>query len=245
MKLSFVIPAYNEEAYIGKCLGSIERELRGARYDAEVIVVNNASTDRTKTIAKGFAGVRIVDEPTKGIVWARRAGLRAAAGELIANIDADAVLPRGWLANVLREFEKNPALICLSGPHVYYDLSKSARFFVAVFYGLGFLFYLLNRFVLRIGSLVQGGNFVVKRWALERIGGYDTTINFYGEDTDIARRLHTIGPVKFTFGLPIYISGRRLAREGILRTGLRYAINFFWVTFRKRPFDTTSTDIRP
>ena len=61
MKLSFVIPAYNEEAYIGKCLGSIERELRGARYDAEVIVVNNASTDRTKTIAKGFAGGRIVE----------------------------------------------------------------------------------------------------------------------------------------------------------------------------------------
>ena len=51
MKLSFVIPAYNEEKYIGQCLQSIFDEMKGASHDVEIIVANNNSTDRTKEIA--------------------------------------------------------------------------------------------------------------------------------------------------------------------------------------------------
>ena len=60
---------------------------------------------------------------------------------------------------------------------------------------------------------MQGGNFVVRRDALQKIGGYDTNISFYGEDTDVARRLSKVGHVKFTFDLPALSSGRRLAKE--------------------------------
>ena len=44
--------------------------------------------------------------------------------------------------------------------------------------------------MLRAGSMVQGGNFVLRRNGLEKIGGFDTTIAFYGEDTDMARRMN-------------------------------------------------------
>ena len=68
------------------------------------------------------------------------------------------------------------------------------------FYVMGYGFYMLNRFVLRVGSMLQGGNFVVRRAALEEIGGYNPLFSFYGEDTDLARRLNAVGEVKFTFG---------------------------------------------
>jgi glycosyltransferase involved in cell wall biosynthesis len=243
IKLSFVIPAHNEEERIGRCLDSILRDSEG-RNDVEVIVVNNASTDETENVVRRYRTVRLVREERKGIVWARRAGFLEAKGDLIANVDADTMLTPGWITVVLREFNNNGKLVALSGPFIYYDLSNLEQFWVAIFYRLGFALYIVNRFILNIGSMLQGGNFVVKRAAIERIGGYNTSIDFYGEDTDLARRLHKIGGVKFTFELPMYSSGRRLREEGILRIGLRYAINYFWTIFGKRPYTKTSTDIR-
>lgn len=244
MKLSFVIPAHNEEGNISGCLESILRELKGKSLDAEIIVVNNASTDTTREMALRYLGVRVVDELRKGLVIARQRGLVGSRGELVANIDADTRLTPGWLEKVFREFSKNPNLVCLSGPFIYYDVSPWIRFWVKLFYGVGFLLYLVNRFVLGVGSMVQGGNFVCRREALIKAGGFDTSIDFYGEDTDIARRLSKVGNVKWTFSLPIYTSGRRLVKEGAARTAARYALNFFWVTLFGKPFTKKSTDIR-
>jgi GT2 family glycosyltransferase len=91
---------------------------------------------------------------------------------------------------------------------------------------------------------VQGGNFVVNRAALEAIGGFNTAISFYGEDTDIARRLNTVGEVRFTFDLKMSSSARRLKSEGMLTMAARYSINYLWTTFFKRPFTDTYVDIR-
>ena len=243
VKLSFIIPAHNEEERIGRCLDSILRESK-SRDDIEIIVVNNASTDDTESIVRRYREVQLVREERKGIVWARRAGFLKAKGDLLANVDADTILTPGWVAIALREFNNNPKLVALSGPFIYYDLSNIQQFWVAAFYRLGFALYILNRFILRVGSMLQGGNFIVKRTAIEKIGGYDTGIDFYGEDADLARRLHRVGDVKFTFDLPMYSSGRRLQEEGILRIGLRYAINYVWTIFAKKPYTKTSTDIR-
>lgn len=251
MKLSFVIPAYNEELYIGDCLDAIlaqKNDVRDSASDLEVIVVNNASKDGTAAVVQKYAArdpiVKLVNEPKKGIVWARRAGYLAATGDLIANVDADTRITPGWIRRVLDEFARDPKLVALSGPFIYYDAPRKVRFFTRFFYYIGFGFYLVNRFVFRVGSMLQGGNFIVRRDALEKIGGYDTNLSFYGEDTDIARRMNKVGHVKFTFKLPALSSGRRLAKEGGLTTGLRYAINFFWITFFKKPFTRDYIDIR-
>ncbi len=245
MKLSFVIPAHNEEAYIGKCLESILKELRGTNYDAEIIVVNNASSDRTKEIAQKYPGVKVVDEPRKGIVWARRAGFLASTGDLIANVDADTMLAPGWIRKVFGEFSRDPKLLALSGPFIYYDLPRGINFLVKnIFYPISYLTYLVVRFVFGVGAMLQGGNYVVRRSALEAVGGYDTSIEFYGEDADIAMRVNKIGKVKFTYSLPIYASGRRLAKEGVFTMGIRYGTNYLSMLFFKKPSSKTSTDIR-
>ena len=244
MRLSFVVPAYNEADYLGACLDSILRETRRNMIPTEVIVVNNASTDDTRAVALRYPGVRLVDEPRKGLTYARQAGLAACTGELIANVDADSRLPENWLQTVLDEFDRTPELMALSGPLCYYDLKRRQLLLVHVFYLLAWATYLTNRYVLRVGSMVQGGNFIVSRSAMERIGGFDVSIAFYGEDTDIARRISAVGKVRFTFRLKMFSSARRLKKEGILRTAWRYTLNYFWVTFLERPYTREYRDVR-
>ena len=244
MRLSFVVPAYNEEAYLPACLESILAQTGELGDAVEIIVVNNASSDRTREVALGYSGVRVVDEPRKGLTFARQAGFAASTGELIANVDSDSRLTEGWVQTVLKEFAAEPKLVALSGPFIYYDMSPSQRFSVQLFYLIAYAVYAVNRWVLRAGSMVQGGNFVLRRAALEKIGGFNTAIAFYGEDTDIARRMHQVGEVKFTFDLKMFSSARRLKKEGTLRIALRYTINYFWTIFGKTPYTKEYTDIR-
>src|SRR5690606_41882817 len=117
----------------------------------------------------------------------------------------------------------------------YYDLCPPKRLVAACFYRFIWFVYAVNRFVLRLGSMIQGGNFVFRREAWERAGGYDRSIAFFGEDVDVAVRLARVGKVKWTLRLRMLSSGRRLETEGMIRTGWRYAINFLSVTFLGRP----------
>ena len=244
MRLSFVIPAYNEEAYLPACLESILEQTRGLDVETELIVVNNASSDRTREVALKYPGVTVVDEPRKGLTFARQAGFCASSGELVANVDADSRLTPGWVAKVLETFRENPGMVALSGPLVYYDLTGFERVLVRVFYTTAWVSYALNRWVLRVGSMVQGGNFVLTREALKEIGGFNLTISFYGEDTDIARRMNRMGEVRFTFDLKMYSSARRLKKEGMLTIAWRYSINYLWTTFMKRPYTEEYLDVR-
>lgn len=254
MLLSFVVPAYNEEAYLGACLESILNQTAGLEHLTEIIVVNNASTDHTRDVALRYISkhgphIRLVDESRKGLPYARQAGFLASTGSLIANVDADSRLTPGWIGKVLTTFRSHEAdkgwpLVSLSGPLVYYDLTERQRRLVHVFYLIAWLTYAMNKYVLRVGSMVQGGNFVLSRAALESIGGYDTSITFYGEDTDIARRLNSAGKVLFTFDLKMLSSARRLKHEGMVTIAFRYALNYFWTTFFKRPFTREHIDIR-
>ena len=256
MRLSFVVPAYNEEAYLPACLDSILAQTRSLPSGTcEIIVVNNASTDRTRDVVLTYlhSGVRLIDEPRKGLTFARQAGFAASTGSLIANVDADSRLTPHWVSNVLRTFADADAkshtlntkpLAALSGPVLYYDLTPHQRLLVHVFYLTAWITYALNRYLLRVGSMVQGGNFITSRAALESIGGFNTAITFYGEDTDIARRLNAVGEVRFTFDLKMFSSARRLKSEGILTMAARYSINYLWTTFLHRPFTNTYVDIR-
>ncbi len=244
MKISFVIPAYNEEHGIGRCLDAVLAAIKNTPCDAEVIVVNNASTDNTQSVVSRYSGVRIVDEKRKGLVWARKAGYAASTGDVIANIDADTQMPEKWLPRVLAEFSNDPRLMALSGPYIYFDTPWYVQASTWVFYTVGYVFDKINQLFTGSGSMLQGGNFVLRREALEKIGGFDTSIEFYGEDTDIGRRVGRIGKVKWTYGLPMYSSGRRFVGQGLIKTGWLYAMNFIWITFLKKPFNSAYTDIR-
>lgn len=244
MKLSFVIPAHDEEKNIGACIEAILSEIARAGADAEIIVVNNASEDRTHEVAAAYAGVLVVDEPRKGLTRARQSGYEASHGDLIANIDADVLVPAGWLDIVTQRFQ-DPTLVALSGPFVYHDLPLMSRGLVRLFYAIGFTFSRIGHALYGRGAMLQGGNFVLRRDALARAGGFNTAIEFFGEDTEIAQRMAKQGRVVWTFSLWVNASGRRLKHEGVVRTGLRYAVNYFSVSYAGKPATKTYQDIRP
>jgi glycosyltransferase involved in cell wall biosynthesis len=100
-KISLVIPAYNEEHRLRACLDSVARQTVRPH---EVLVVNNASTDRTAEVAREFSFVTLLHEPRRGRVFARNAGFNAASGDVIARIDADALLPADWTKKVATYF---------------------------------------------------------------------------------------------------------------------------------------------
>jgi len=242
--VSFVVPAYNEEALIESCLSAIIGEISHTGCRAEIVVVNNGSTDATRQIAASNPNVKVVDEPQRGLVQAREAGCRVAKGKLIANIDADTILPEGWLRTALTEFAGHPDLVALSGPYVHYDLPKGARLIAAGFYRGVYVVHLLSRFLAGSGSVMQGGNFIVSRIALDAAGGFNPDFRFYGEDAELARRLSKVGIVKFTLALRALSSGRRFAGEGLFKVLLRYSANYLWTHLFKHPLSSTWLDFR-
>jgi glycosyltransferase involved in cell wall biosynthesis len=242
--VSFVVPAYNEEALIGSCLTAIVGEISLTCCRAEIIVVNNGSTDATQKIASSYPGVKVVDEPQRGLVQARRAGCLVSKGEFIANIDADTILPEGWLRMALAEFARRTDLVALSGPYVHYDLPKWGQALAAGFYRGVYVIHLLSRLLAGRGSVMQGGNFIVSRTALEAAGGFNSDFQFYGEDAELARRLSKVGVIKFKLALRALSSGRRFAGEGLLRVLLRYSLNYIWTHLFKHPLSSTWLDFR-
>jgi GT2 family glycosyltransferase len=92
--------------------------------------------------------------------------------------------------------------------------------------------------------MVFGANFAIKRDIIEKMGGFDTSIEFYGEDTNIARRASTFGKVKFKMSFFLYTSGRRLTSQGFLKTGFIYIMNYFWIIFKNKPKTNDYKDFR-
>jgi len=233
VKASIVIPALNEANYIVPTLIAARSQVFAEPY--EIIVVDNGSTDGTGDIARRFPDVQVILEERRGLLWAREAGRLAAHGEIIVQLDADSMPPYDWLARGIPYFA-DPNVVCVSGPYFYYDGRTSFRiaayaYHMIVMWGIHALLTLFKQ-----GAIGQGGNMFIRRSALEKIGGYNTDITFYGEDVDTARRLSKIGKVIFSRRVPNNSSARRFNDMGVFNLVYIYSMNFFWMYFFKRPY---------
>ncbi len=245
MTISVIIPAYNEEHYIGSAIESVLQH--APRSLLEIIVVCNACTDRTADVALRYPKVRVVHEPRKGTGYARNTGFKEAKGDILAYVDADARIPADWFPTLENEFKNDPSLVSLSGPSRFYDLAewKDTLVYLLWWKMCAVPGHHYGRFA------IAGGNFVVRRTALEAIGGFDTSIPFWGDDTNLGRRLRQTGTAKFTTSFSNYSSARRLRAEGALKLSANYAMNYisqayFQKTFTsgygERPWERRSAD---
>ena len=242
LTLSVIVCAHNEAGYLGACLHSL---LAQSRPPDEIIVVNNASTDATGAVAARVPGVRVIDEPRRGLVVARETGRRAATGDILVYVDADCRAPFQWLERIGRRFERRPDLIALSGPYRFYDWHMGGRALIRAYdVTLAPFTQLLVKHVLGIGTVFYGGNFAVRRTALERIGGFDLSIEFHGEDTNLGRRLHAIGRVALVGDCHLFTSARRYVAMGTWAVVRLYVRNFVSEVLYHRPKDTTHLDVR-
>jgi glycosyltransferase involved in cell wall biosynthesis len=127
--VAIVIPAYNEERFIGRCLESCIDQTSAAD---EIIVVNNKSTDTTTSIVRRYQAdnphidIRLLDQNEyQGVTPTRNRGFDEARSDLIGRIDADSIIAYDWVETVRRLFQ-DPALAAASGPAVYYDMPLRA-----------------------------------------------------------------------------------------------------------------------
>lgn len=243
MTISVIVCAHNEEAFLAPCLHSL---LAQTRVPDEILLIDNASTDRTREVAAAIPGVRVIDEPRKGLVVARERGRHEARGELLVYVDADCRAPLTWLERVERRFAHRPRLIALSAGYRFYDWDWWGRLLIRLYdISLAPATHVLVKHILRVGVVFYGGNFAVRREALEAIGGFDTTIEFHGEDTNLGRRLFRVGAVELRLDCYLYTSARRYNAMGKGAVFRLYVRNFVSEILHHRPKDRTYVDVRP
>ncbi|WP_261859514.1 glycosyltransferase [Mycobacterium montefiorense] len=129
--VAIVIPAYNEERFIGRCL---EACLNQTSRPDEIIVVNNRSTDGTASIVRRYqAGqprtdIRLIDQnEVQGIAPTRNRGFDDARSDVIGRIDADSVIASDWVQTIRGRF-RDPVIDAATGPVIYYDMPMRGLF---------------------------------------------------------------------------------------------------------------------
>jgi GT2 family glycosyltransferase len=196
-------------------------------------------------VARAIAGVQVVDEPSKGLVIAREVARRASTANILAYVDADCRAPLRWLEGVERRFEQGRAVVAVTGPYRFYDWDVTGRTLIR---GYDWLVapatHFAVHYALGIGAILYGGNFAVRRDALDRIGGFDSTIDFHGEDANLGRRLTPVGTVTLARECWVWTSARRYRAIGKRKVFGLYVRNFWSEVLRHRPADREHIDVR-
>ena len=122
MKLSVIVPGYNVEEYIAKCIESIvENEIP----DMEVILINDGSKDNTIKIMKKYAKkypklIKLIDQENKGLSMARNAGIEASTGKYITFVDSDDAIQPNMYKTMLEKAEEGNFDVVACGVNVIY-----------------------------------------------------------------------------------------------------------------------------
>jgi peptidoglycan/xylan/chitin deacetylase (PgdA/CDA1 family)/glycosyltransferase involved in cell wall biosynthesis len=237
--VSVVIPAHNEENYLPLCLASMKKQDYAGDY--EIIVVDNASTDNTAQIARDW-GAKVVYESRRSPACARQKGAEIATGKIIAFIDADTQAPIHWLSTIVWRFLCEPETVVISGPYAFYDAGRIARI---ASYGnfISITIDQLFRKAFNKGSAVWGSNFAVRRSALMEVGGFDTSIRFYGEEYELSLRLKEAGKGVVIPRLFVLTSARRLKRIGVVNQYWNWVVDYFSVLFWYKPISEELEDL--
>ena len=206
MKVSVVIPAYNEEKYIKKCLTSVINQVVPAD---EIIVVNNNSIDKTEAIARKL-GVKVVEENIQGMTPARNRGFNSAKYEIIARCDADTVVPKDWIKKIKSNFKKGD-IDAVSGP-VFFNDSKFLKSTSTVPSSLAWKSFKL---VSKGGKYLTGPNMSISKDIWEKVKDIvnldDKKVH---EDIDLSLKIAKVhGRIGYDPTLIVGISARRLKKH--------------------------------
>ena len=178
MKISVVVPAFNEERLLGGSLARIKSAagvFAGHGWDVELIVCDNNSTDRTAEIARN-AGASVVFEPVNQIARARNRGATAATGDWLIFVDADSGPSTGLFDEVAEQIQSGR---CLAGGST---VRMDEKHLLAEF------FTWLWNCSSRMGGCLAGSFIFVEASAFRKIGGFSDKL-FAAEELDLSRRL--------------------------------------------------------
>jgi len=176
--VSIIIPAYNSEQTIAKCLdAATSLEQPG---DVEIIVVNDGSRDKTGEIASSFSGVQVINVPNGGGSRAINIGIKAAHHEILVSLDADAMLEKDWLKKIVPYFSE-PDVAAVAGYAVTGNKSLVGKL-------MGYDVELRLDRAADYTDHLYTMNTAYRRQVLLEIGMFDEGLKI-GYDVDISRRL--------------------------------------------------------
>ena len=210
--ISVVIPSYNDAAFLRTCLAALAAQTRPAD---EIVVVDNASTDDTATLALA-AGARVVHEPLHGIWPAAAAGYDSATGDVIARLDADSIPPTDWLERIEARLAVSPEVGVLTGPGDFYGDSPLANVVGRNVY-IGGYFWAIGLWLTH--PPIFGSNFAMRRqvW-LDTRGVVHRNRNDVHDDLDLSIHLDPAVTVAYDRTLSVGISARPFdSWSGLLR----------------------------
>ncbi len=201
MKISIIIPTYNEEEYLPKLLESIKSQ---DFTDYEIIVADAQSDDNTREIALKY-GCVVVEGGLPGP--GRNRGAEVAQGEILLFLDSDLELTENYLSNVIEEFESEDLGIAITQMT---PLSEKKRD--------KYLHDLANWFMIAVENIKPHGagcyGIISKKELHDEVNGFDENLSF-GEDTDYIERVAEISEFKVLRNARIGVSTRRLEEEGL------------------------------
>ncbi len=185
---SVIIPAHNEEKYIGKCLRSVRGAMKYVKPEkCEIIVVANRCTDKTAKIAKCH-GARVIVNDEKCIASIRNAGVKASRGEIVVTIDADSIMTKYALKEIKEMLESGKYIG--GGTNVRFDRMSVGIAFSSMYVAMNLL-----PIMMKNGGYLSGAMFWLYKRDFKAIGGFDESLVSL-EDMDFAVRLKKYGDSK-------------------------------------------------
>jgi len=228
MSVSVIVPAYNEEKYLGETLKSIQRAgeflNKKLSVSTEVIVVDNASTDSTPAIALSF-GASLVLETKHNVAAVKNVGARSAKGNVLVFVDADTIVPEELLWRI-NECLVSPTCFGGAVDTDYRPAKTSVRIYLQVWRILG-----------KLAGMAQGATQFCRREVYASMDGYDESL-YMGEDVDFFWRMKQFarrgnGHVCFIEDIQVVPSTRRFDQWSFWRT-LIWTNPLFVLAFRRK-----------
>lgn len=231
-RISVIIPAFNEEQLIGKCLKALKEQIYPKDL-YEVIVVDGNSSDNTVKIALEYEVhvIKLNNTPTIGST--RQAGTGIAKGEIFAFVDSDIKVSKNWLSRVDKIFsDKN--LLCVGGK----ILPDSESVLINILYEIYSCFIVLNQFLFK-KNIFWGSNMAIRSNAFKEIEGFNQKLEM-SEDWDLGKRLQIkfgSKSVKYNTNIVAKTSIRKQKNISVftsyLLAGLSNYINFVFFNSNK------------
>jgi GT2 family glycosyltransferase len=203
MTVSAILVSYNDKAHLGPCLDALLPEMSGGGY--EIIVVDNASTDGSREmLAAGYPGVRVLAmAENAGFAKASNLAIRESRGGYLLFLNTDTVVRPFAVRRLVETLESEPGAGACAPALVH----PGGRFQVSFGCEVGFLGQIVQKTMLnpwsrrsvprrakpRDAAWLSAACLLVRREAVERVGGFDEKFFIYFEDIDLCRRIREAG----------------------------------------------------
>lgn len=218
IKITVVIPTYNEESNIGRCIEAMNNQTM-PRKDYEIIIVDWGSKDKTQAIARKM-GAKVIIQKSRGVGGARNDGAFIGHGDIIATTDADTLAPKDWLERIWKGFQ-DKKISGLFGP--MYPIEEKGKYKLAFPIG-NLMIYIASRTELHHNMC--GANMAIRKKDFVKVGGFSDVPNC--DDIEIYMRLKKIGRVYFDGKMKMTYSTRRIDKFGL------FGMTWIWLTNLRR-----------